>query len=366
MPISPKLAPLVEYLEVMIACGKFPPGTKLPPLRKLCAEFKISLGLANQALELLVGRGLLEVRHGSGAYVKNGETRHPATAGRTIGVVYQYGAKEWLTYSGYILRGVMDAAEMHPELALKRCYIEDYRWIGAGELERQGEDCDAFIIIGNYDYSCRELPRSRPAVGVELGTDYDGWLSMLTLDPFGMARLSTAYFKERGVHTVRDWRYQNEPLHQLRSELFRREWEAAGGSYEPIAADYAGPQLSPEEEPDILERMRKSPGYRYRLPAEPAPGVGWWFSGSVAFRELNRKYRDEYGRDFSDDHTVLTVDGKNLLIPGYPPSDTITTDWRSLGRAAFDEALRRLVHPGAAARNIFQHGTLQLMESQTS
>ena len=68
---------LATLLRAEIEGGaKYPPGTRLPSYRKLAAEHAVAINTAQAAIRLLEAEGLVTVRAGSGAYV-----REPADVG---------------------------------------------------------------------------------------------------------------------------------------------------------------------------------------------------------------------------------------------------------------------------------------------
>lgn len=56
----------------------YPPGAKLPSYRQLVAEYAVARNTVGVALRLLESEGLVEIRRGSGAYVRNPDDVHPA------------------------------------------------------------------------------------------------------------------------------------------------------------------------------------------------------------------------------------------------------------------------------------------------
>ena len=50
--------------------GEWTPGQRLPPLSELAAHFRISRTVIRESCSMLVGSGLLELRHGDGTYVR--------------------------------------------------------------------------------------------------------------------------------------------------------------------------------------------------------------------------------------------------------------------------------------------------------
>lgn len=68
---------VADQLRVDIDQGKYGPGDQLPSYRDLAATRNIALGTAREAVRLLEQEGRVEIRHGSGAYVRDA---HSATA----------------------------------------------------------------------------------------------------------------------------------------------------------------------------------------------------------------------------------------------------------------------------------------------
>lgn len=62
---------LVREIIARIFSGRYENGAKLPAERLLSADFNLSRGTVRQALASLVELGVIEIRHGSGAYVKS-------------------------------------------------------------------------------------------------------------------------------------------------------------------------------------------------------------------------------------------------------------------------------------------------------
>lgn len=62
---------VVKQIKELIRKKKFKPGSKLPSERRLMGELKISRSSVREALRILEIMGLIEVKPGSGIYVKN-------------------------------------------------------------------------------------------------------------------------------------------------------------------------------------------------------------------------------------------------------------------------------------------------------
>lgn len=62
---------LVSQIERKVATGELASGDKLPTERELAAAFGVSRGVVRDAIRVLTTMGLVEVRQGSGVYVRN-------------------------------------------------------------------------------------------------------------------------------------------------------------------------------------------------------------------------------------------------------------------------------------------------------
>ncbi len=88
MPLSsidpPRLyRQIADQIRALIRNGEFVPGARLPPERDLARELGVSRPSVREALIALEIEGLVEVRIGSGIYVRNarnGDARDPADA----------------------------------------------------------------------------------------------------------------------------------------------------------------------------------------------------------------------------------------------------------------------------------------------
>jgi len=71
-PIKPRkiYEEIVDQLKELIISGQLKPGDRLPPEKHLVESFRVSRASIREALSALETMGLLEVRSGEGAYVK--------------------------------------------------------------------------------------------------------------------------------------------------------------------------------------------------------------------------------------------------------------------------------------------------------
>jgi GntR family transcriptional regulator len=61
---------LAELLAARIRAGDYPPGTRIPSEHQLAGVFAIGRPTARQAIDVLVRKGLVTRRRGSGTYVR--------------------------------------------------------------------------------------------------------------------------------------------------------------------------------------------------------------------------------------------------------------------------------------------------------
>ena len=59
-------------IRTEIAAGRWPIGSRIPIEPQLAQLLGVSRGTVREAVKTLVSRGLLEVRQGSGTYVRSG------------------------------------------------------------------------------------------------------------------------------------------------------------------------------------------------------------------------------------------------------------------------------------------------------
>jgi hypothetical protein len=59
-------------------------------------------------------------------------------------------------------------------------------------------------------------------------------------------------------------------------------------------------------------------------------------------------------------HTVLGIDGKNLIDPDFHKFPSISIDWKIAGRYALEECIYRLNNPGSLARRIYLSCSLKV------
>ncbi len=316
---------MVDYLEAAIISGHLKPGSRLPTLRRLCAQFSLSMGTVQRGLAVLETRGLVEGRRGSGVYVRE-SLRERSTEGARIAVLAESADME-VSYCAHALRGVQEVAEAN-NCALTLYFVRANNLLE--KLQTASASADLLLILGAYDGQIAELIPNLPAVGLEIHRNYNGNMSTVSMDPVRTAELAGEYFRTRNIRRVLVFT-QNIPCHRFRCDIFESLWRDSGGEcrrfIEPFYASCAMPPLEPDE--------------------------GILFSSGTYQQRLAVHYREQTGRELRNDFALLSIDGKSLLVPGYLPVSTITTDWVEAGRMTMQEGLRRLRCPGSPARRLY-------------
>ena len=338
---------IVTHLEQMIATGSEEPNFRLPSLRELCSEFNVSVSTVRRSLDVLRKSGRIEVRHGAGSYVRKPDhSVGPAgRSGRKIGVIIAENDLRQ-SYCAHALRSFQSAAMLHECSLLLNCLrlFSIGNELAADRLPEVCSDCDAVVMLGEYDRAFDRLPAGRPYVGVEMGNSYHGMCSTLTLDPFSAAVTACEFFRARRCRKVRAVVIPHLPVHRHRAAVFLEEWRQHGGEAEVFVYH------DPASEDEILALDIGD------------PDCGYWFSSGTVCQRLAEPYRRKTGRYLGADRHVLALDGKSLLVDEFEPVSTIGASWHDIGLSAFAECARRLASPQAPAQRIYLEGQLTTFE----
>ena len=328
---QPDYRKLTEHLEAQIASGCYRPGDKLPALRELTTEFGLTGYAVHQGLKQLQEKGLVALRRGSGAYVADLRRRQPSAVGWNVTVFV--GTPQ--ISSGYLscaLLGIQEAAigASCSVTIRKRDYYEFYE--PEPPLASTIGNADGLIFLGEYDYRDFEVPRTLPVVGIEMGDTKGGVISPVTLDPVTAAELAVVFFRHRRIGRVRVHFLGSGPVFRLRAEMFRLRWLRYGE----------------------VEMVPYCVGERGNIDIPDDPGIGLLFCSGSRCEDFLKYYEHaNSGRPMTDRFAIVSIDGKSRVMPNYSPVSSIGIDWRSAGRAAFSELVRRLEHPSAEARRIY-------------
>ncbi len=327
--------PMVEHLEALIASGSCPPGSRVPTIKELCAMFELSTGSTVRGINELVERGLLEVRHGAGTFVRNRRDELPAGS-EELRIALFIVANDPSQYCAHALCGVQDLAQQHHAMLQTR-YIS-HEEMNEAILRRAAAETDALLFLGDYDLFIKWMPERIPSVGFEFHDSFHRLCSTVTLDPVDAALNAVEFFRRQGCRKVRLISHPEIPFQKLRGELFNLRWRESGGELEEIVSHpYRLAELG-----DVFDD----------------PDAGYLFVSGTTCNNLMHSYRERNGREIARERTILSIDGKSRLIPYFLPVSTIGIDYYEAGCAAFGECLRRIEHPGSSGRRIYLPGRL--------
>lgn len=308
-----------DHLESMIVAGNFKTGERLPSLREICTMLGVRLNVARRAVHELEERKLVECIQGKGVFVASPAPVNPAEGRLRVAV---FADVKLSAHGMFVLRGVQEAAleagvivEVHPEPYYRYEEAELLKLI-----EKTMADCDALILIGTYDCTLSKLPLRKPVVGIEMNESFGGVVSTLTLDPFEAGRLAADFFREHGFRKVALFR-QNLAIDEIRCDAFKKYWNG----------EIAG---------ETVTNWQGYAGVEAITPEDPACGC-LFADGTLCNAWIRRQLRS--GRpDPNLTLTLLSIDGKSMMLSDFPKTPSITPDWVEMGKAGLAEVLRRL------------------------
>ncbi len=310
---------MVNDLKEKIHSGQLIQGTRIPSIRSLMQEYDVSLGSAKRGIDLLCKQHLLETKPGTGTFVNSVPSYSLKNAESTIMVFL-----EWSVDRNGIFPAVFDGVRqraMQEKTSLLFSYLGADRFCRE-EVEKLAGNADGVILLSEYDRSGKEFSLSIPAVGVCFHDNMDGRISVVDLDPFDAADQAVQYFRERNVTDVKIASV-DFPSQRLRGECFNRSWMRAGGT-----ADL---------DVRTIEEWRKRP-----------------LNDSRACLFTSSWLADECLKNNSaKPEIMLSIDGRNMLVPQAYQLDSISPDWLEIGRRSFDECLARLRAPGRSPARIY-------------
>lgn len=328
--------PMVEAIKAMIVSGKYPAGSKIPPVRQLSKDFNISIGTATRGINFLVENGILEARRGSGTFVRKlTALRSSRSREEEIKIaVFMVSSNPTQYYCAHALRGVQDAIQnCNCVIQTRFCAHEN---LSLAMLESAAAENDGLLFLSDYDRFLHDIPHNVPSVGLEMHHSFGQINSTVTIDPVDAAELAIGFFRERKLSHVKVFSHDG-PIHRIRTALFQFGWQ-----------QYGSCEI---EELDVHDKRID------RIECDD-PAIGYLFvSGSTANGPATR-YATATGRILAADRHVLSIDGKSLTVPNYQPMNTIGINWYEAGIVALEECLRRIRNPGSLARRIYLAGQL--------
>jgi GntR family transcriptional repressor for pyruvate dehydrogenase complex len=129
----------VDHLRTLIDSGELPPGSRLPAERVLCDQLGISRGSLRQALRVLDSIGYVQIRAGSGTYVREDAGEQPL--------------RSWFSEHEQLVEKLFDLrATVEPTLAERLAQQHTARVVSklehnVAEMEQAAADGDMLRVI---------------------------------------------------------------------------------------------------------------------------------------------------------------------------------------------------------------------------
>ncbi len=326
MNIRPdKASKMINYLEERIVGGVYSAGDRLPSIRSLMRKFNLSYGTARRGVNYLLGKtGKMEKIPCKGVYFHVHPENYLPENGRTLAVFHSPTQEKFgLYYSA--LKSISAHAEkdgfslrlipLAPTFA-----TEEVIWSASS-------GCCGIIFLQEYDSVLNSLRIKIPSVGIMMENSFNGTISTVNLDYWSAAEMAVDYFMRHNIRTVLI-SGSSEQVYQKRGRTFAMLW--------------------------------KEKGFRCRiLPAAPVrfqKGIGYFFTSDSWAHSCSVLYKEKTGRMLSDDHILMSMDGKQLLTPVFHHFPSIVVNWESIGTAAYMECVSRINAPGLSPKKIYLRG----------
>ncbi len=336
LPAKPVAAgELVDYLELCLKSGEYLPGSRLPSIRRLARQFQLSYNSAMRGVNYLCRQGLLVKSPQRGIFAAPGESGSPDDPRRrTIGVVLPTGVDDTDPGIFGTILTTMRKQARHYGVALQVFSCPRQPDVAA-LLREVTAVCGGIIFLIEIDSFVRHLQLEIPGVCILSENEGCDELSGIGIDPFAAAQKAIRYFRERGVARIQICS-AGRPVYINRAKVFRYLWEEQF----PGSAT-----LFTVTEPE-------------RQPIDFSRDTGYFFTSDHCAYCYARLYAEKFHAPLADNHTVLAVDGKSLLMADWPSFPTIAVDWKMIGHMALEECLSRMRIPRRQPRRIYLFGRL--------
>lgn len=329
-------SPLVEYLRAQILSEAFLPGSRLPSIRMLMRKFNLSYGSAMRGIDQLCKQELLEKRPRHGIFVRRPSGKPLIGSKGVIGVITHYPDFN-ASFQGFVQHALTAIQKEAFELGYPLMSIPVGDDITRLEHHPAVSHCNAMVLLYEADSDIDDWKVSIPTVAMLTLNDFDGKISTVEIDPFHAAAQAVRYFQKyrvKNVAIVSDCR----PVFRCRARIFEEYWKLAGG--------------------EITRRYESDSENLLKINFREDPKMGFFFTSGHLYQEHAEVFFTENGKMLYTASRVLSVDGKNLIMPDYQPVPTIAMDWKWMGRTIFEELVALMENPFRMPRRIYLAGKL--------
>ena len=341
-----RAAAMLEYVVAQIRSCRFGPGSRLPPVARLAAQFDLCYATAYRAMDVLV-RDRWLVRDSRGRLLVMPTARRRKQELRILLLLNPDETQQTTIHPVWLdtfMRLCVKWLRKEPcvvSLAVRDASAETIRAAAAG--------CGGVVYCGSYDRRLVASPVTLPQVGTGMRGFPDGGCTTVNIDPYKAAAAAVDFFTARGCGTVHLFGYdvghaEPKSAFDFRGRIFAEYWRSRGRLIEhqtPLPDNLDGDgRCDPDHFTD--------------------PDAGYLFVSGTRANGAAQEYVKRTGRALCDDFHVLSIDGKSLLRPDYHPINTIATDYPAMGRTTLEECLQRIATPGEGPHRIYQNVYLSL------
>jgi len=326
---------MIRNFEEHIIGGKLAAGEKIPSLRKLAAEYKISYVSALRGINFLCTKGLLQKSANRGFFVSAENKVHNVSLIKVAVVMPPHCIEKdfgGLINSAYT--GIHTAADKKV-ISLVSLPVKEDAFFSGNEWETLIQGCKGAVFLGNYDELLQKIQFRIPAVAVLSMSTGNGSISCIGIDAVSGAESAWKYFKDKNCSNIHIFSNPGKE-YRLRALTCRFFWEEKENKLPPVS--YFG------------NDSKHDFNFQY--------GTGYFFSSDHLLQIFSLNWQKKHNKILSEEFCVLGFDGKRVNQPDFHNFPTIACDWREIGTIALEECIDRINNPGRPARRIGLTGRL--------
>ncbi len=215
-----RAAAMLEYVVAQIRSCRFGPGSRLPPVARLAAQFDLCYATAYRAMDVLV-RDRWLVRDSRGRLLVMPTARRRKQELRILLLLNPDETQQTTIHPVWLdtfMRLCVKWLRKEPcvvSLAVRDASAETIRAAAAG--------CGGVVYCGSYDRRLVASPVTLPQVGTGMRGFPDGGCTTVNIDPYKAAAAAVDFFTGQGVREVRVVGFP-DPVATQRGAIFECLW----------------------------------------------------------------------------------------------------------------------------------------------
>lgn len=320
-----KAKKLINYLEERLISGQYSAGSKIPSVRRFADKFEISYGTALRGIDYLCEQGRFEKIPHRGVFVCERPAIKNNSKIKRIAVFMEPYVTELhcgMCYTAFL--GMQ-------ELALKSGYNFmvnplDVDAVNTEIIEEMSKGAEGIILLNEYDLHLKELKFNIPVVGVLMDNSYKGTISTINLDPWSAAKMAVNFFESQSLKKIKIIS-SHKPIFLTRGRAFATIWREKGFECDML--------ITPMYEEIDFDKK-----------------CGYLFTSDQHAQNYSKKFQEKTGHILAEKHSIMGMDGKQLIDPNFHRFPSIGINWKNIGEVAFNECLNRINNPTLSPKNI--------------